>query len=245
MQPKTLKDAQALIQLKAWGPDLIVVAAFGQILRSEVLDLPPFGCINVHASLLPRWRGAAPIQAAIRHGDQQSGVSIMKMDTGIDTGPVLSQRMLDILPEETGSSLAPKLAQLGADLLIDTLPGYVRGEIHPHAQTGEATYAPMLKKSDGHLEFTQPAVELERKVRAFNPWPGTFMEFNDSRLKIHHAKVSQSKTGSHKPGSRVVVEGLPAVQTSAGSLVLLQVQPAGKKSMTGEVFLRGARDWTS
>lgn len=174
IQPQKLRQPEAVQQLKDWNPDLIVVSAFGQILRPEVLDLPRQGCINVHASLLPRWRGAAPIQAAILAGDAQAGVTIMKMDPGLDTGPMLSQRAIPIDAEDTGGSLLQKLSHLGGELLLETLPGYISGEIQPQPQpeTG-STYAPMLKKEDGLLDFTRPAAELERKIRAFQPWPGT------------------------------------------------------------------------
>jgi methionyl-tRNA formyltransferase len=245
IQPKSLKDPQAMAHLHAWEPDLVVVAAFGQILRPEVLNLARHGCINVHASLLPRWRGAAPIQAAILHGDQQTGVTIMIMDPGIDTGPLLSQRAINIASRETGGSLAPKLAQLGAELLLDTLPSYLSSDLQPQAQQGQATYAPMLKKSNGQLDFSQTAEELERKVRAFSPWPGTFMDWGGGRLKIHLARVEESTAPSHKPGERFVSDGYPAVMTIAGGLVYEQVQPAGKKPMSGEEFLRGARAWRS
>jgi len=249
IQPSRLKDSGAMEQLHAWEPDLVVVAAFGQILRPETLNLPPLGCINVHASLLPRWRGAAPIQAAILHGDPQTGVTIMKMDPGIDTGPLLSQEAIPIAWDETGGSLEPKLAQLGAELLIDTLPAYLSGDLKPQAQQGEATYAPMLKKSDGQLDFTQSAQEMERKVRAFNPWPGAFLDWHGGRLKIHRARVVDNLEHgtkiSSKPGRQIVRKGYPAVISTEGSLVLEQVQPAGKKAMSGEVFLRGAREWAN
>ena len=165
-----------------------MVAAFGQILRPAVLELPRYGCINVHASLLPRWRGAAPIQAAILAGDEQTGVTIMRMDAGIDTGPMLSQRSLPILPEDTAITLSERLATLGAQLLLEVLPGYLQGELDPQPQTETgATYAPMLKKSEGQLDFTQSAANLARRVRAFNPWPGAFTFWNEQLLKIHQA----------------------------------------------------------
>ena len=248
IQPRGLRDSQAIAQLRAWEPDLVVVTAFGQILRPETLNLPPLGCINVHASLLPRWRGAAPIQAAILQGDPQTGVTIMKMDPGIDTGPLLSQEAIPIAWDETGGSLAPKLAQLGAELLIDTLPKYISGDLKPEAQQGKASYAPMLKKSDGQLDFTQPAQEMERKVRAFNPWPGAFLDWQGGRLKIHRARIIDNlehATKASKPGRQIVHKGYPAVISMEGSLVLDQVQPAGKKPMSGEVFLRGAREWVN
>ena len=247
IQPNSLREPKALEQLRNWEPDLIVVAAFGQILRQEVLDLPPLGILNVHASLLPRWRGAAPIQAAILHSDEQTGVTIMKMDAGIDTGPLLSQRKVTIEPDETAGGLSQKLAQLGADLLIETMPGYFSGELKPQPQKGEHSYAPMLKKRDGLLDFTQSAAALERKIRAYHPWPGTFMNWQNGQIKILKAKIAEVGSpgdGSEvQPGLRTTFQEHPAVITSEGLLVLEELQPAGKKPMPGPVFLRGARDW--
>jgi len=242
IQPEKLREPEAMEKLRAWAPDAIVVAAFGQILRQDVLDLPEFGCINVHASLLPRWRGAAPINAAILHGDEETGVTIMKMDAGLDTGPILSQRSVRIQPEETAGSLFDKLSTLGADLLLDTLPKYFAGEIEPRPQPDEgATYAGMMKKEEGRLDFSQPARELERKVRAFNPWPGAYFEWDGNLLKVHRASIGMGKMPA---GERGVYLGLPAVGTSENMLVLGEVQPAGKKPMPGKAFLAGARNWT-
>ncbi len=191
---KRLRNPEAFEQLQEWQPDVIVVAAFGQILRQNVLDLPPFGCINVHASLLPRWRGAAPIQYTLLDGDPVTGVTIMRMDPGIDTGPILSQKPLDVNSEDTSESLSEKLAQIGAKLLIETLPGYLSGEIAPQSQgEGGATYAKMLSKEDGRLDFALPADALARKVRAFNPWPGTFTTWQDNLLKIHRAHAVEGR----------------------------------------------------
>jgi methionyl-tRNA formyltransferase len=242
IQPEKLRQSDALEQLRAWAPDVIVVAAFGQILKQDVLDLPEFGCLNVHASLLPRWRGAAPINAAILHGDEQTGVTIMKMDAGLDTGPILSQRSVRIEPEETAGSLFEKLSTLGADLLLDTLPKYFAGEITPRPQPEEGvTYAGMIKKEDGLLDFSLPARELERKVRAFNPWPGAYFKWDGNLLKVHWASIGM---GEMREGERGVYLGLPAVGTSENLLVLGKVQPAGKKPMPGKAFLAGARNWT-
>nr|WP_322791622.1 methionyl-tRNA formyltransferase [Bellilinea sp.] len=242
IQPNRLKEAGVWEKLVEWAPDVIVVAAFGQILRQNVLDLPRFGCINVHASLLPRWRGAAPIQAAILHGDKVSGVSIMKMDAGIDTGPVLSQRSIPIEADDDAASLGNKLAIAGSELLLETLPDYLRGEIIPQVQDeSQATYAPMLKKEEGGLDFAQPAEYLERKIRAFFPWPGAYLVWEGNFLKVKRASVLQQSVLPQ--GKRSVVDGLPAVGTSEGVLLLREVQPAGKKWMNGEEFLRGARQW--
>ena len=243
-QPMSLKEPEAIAQLHSWEPDLIVVAAFGQILRSPVLNLPPHGCINVHASLLPRWRGAAPIQAAILHGDKQTGVTIMRMDPGVDTGPILSQRATPITDEQTAGTLSPHLAELGAQLLIESLPVYLNGELLPQPQDESlATYAPMLKKVDGQLDFDKPAADLARLVRAYNPWPGAFTSWGAGRLKIHRAHAINS--ASPGAGKRVIHNGQAAFGTVQGILVLDEVQPAGKKAMPGEFFLRGVRDWAS
>lgn len=246
-QPASLKEAAALEELKAWSPDIIVVAAFGQILRQDVLELPPHGCLNVHASLLPRWRGAAPIQAAILHGDTITGVTIMKMDRGLDTGPLLSQRSLPVEEKETAGSLSARLAQLGADLLVETLPVYLRGELEPVPQEGDTSQAPMLKKVDGELDPQRSAAELARKVRAYDPWPGTYTPWRDGRLKVLKARVTElaHNTGckSILPGERIIVENHPGIVTADGVLILERVQPPGKKPMPGEVFLHGARDW--
>ncbi|KAF0107586.1 MAG: methionyl-tRNA formyltransferase [Anaerolineaceae bacterium] len=244
IQPEKLRQPEAMAQLRAWAPDLIVVAAFGQILRLEVLGLPRFGCVNVHASLLPRGRGAAPIQAAILAGDAETGITIMKMDPGVDTGPILSQRAIPIAPDDTGGSLFEKMSALGAELLLETLPRYLNGELVPQPQPADgATYAPMLKKEDGLLDFSQPAIALERRVRAFSPWPGTSFNWNGAPLKVLRASVSEAK--SPGAGTRLTVQGRPAVGTGEGILVLEEVQPAGKKTMPGKAFLSGAREWTS
>jgi methionyl-tRNA formyltransferase len=241
IQPEKLRAPEAFQQLQDWAPDLIVVAAFGQILRPNVLELPKFGCLNVHASLLPRHRGAAPIQAAILAGDEQTGVTIMKMDAGLDTGPMLSQRSIPIEAGDTGGSLFEKLSRLGGELLLETLPGYLAGEILPQPQPEEGvTYFGMIKKEDGLLDFNLPALELERKVRAFSPWPGAFMLWNAGPLKIQRAHVS---AGPAEAGKRGIVGNLPAVGTANGWLVFDELQPAGKKSMPGKAFLAGARDW--
>jgi methionyl-tRNA formyltransferase len=230
-----------MYHLLACSPDMIVVSSFGQILKREVLELPAHGCINVHASLLPRWRGAAPINAAIMHGDEETGVTIMQMDVGLDTGPMLSQRSIHLTRAETAGSMFDKLSTLGADLLIDTLPHYLSGKLKPVPQPEEGvTYAPMLKKEEGQLDFSHDVDELERRVRAFNPWPGAFMDFEGTSLKIHRARV---QAGEASVGQRLIYENQPAVGARGGILILEEVQPAGKKSMSGKSFLAGARNW--
>jgi methionyl-tRNA formyltransferase len=247
IQPRRLPEVEAMSVLAGWNPDLIVVTAFGQILRAEVLELPLHGCINVHASLLPRWRGAAPIQAAILHGDTRTGITIMKMDEGLDTGPIISQQDLSLTDQDTAASLSPKLARLGARLLIESLPEYLSGNLQPTPQLGEPSYARMLKKSDGELDFTKSALHLERQIRAFHPWPGTYMIWNGQPLKILAARVAESKSRADYdkfvPGGHRIIEEQPAVMTGDGTLILDELQPAGKKSMAGRMFLQGARDW--
>lgn len=245
IQPEKLRAPEAMAQLSLWQPDAIVVAAFGQILRMEVLDLPPRGCINVHASLLPRWRGAAPVQAAISAGDAATGITIMKMDKGVDTGAIFAQRAIPIEAEDTGGSLIRKLAELGADLLNETLPSYLSGDLKPQPQDeSKATYAPMLKKEDGRLDLTRPATELMRCVRAFNPRPGAFIDWNNEMLKIHRAHPFEGY-GNTAAGQRLVIEAQAALGTGRGLLILDEVQPAGKKPMSGKAFLAGARGWAS
>jgi len=246
IQPQKLRLPEAMQQLRDWKPDLIVVTAFGQILRQEVLDIPPYGCVNVHASLLPRWRGAAPINAAILNGDQQTGVTIMRMDAGVDSGPLISQRAIAIQPGETALSLSERLAALGADLLVEALPGYLSGELPPQPQDiSLATYAPMLKKEDGELDFKLSAMELERRVRAFQPWPGTFTFWQGSPLKVLRAccVFDPEREAGLAPGEHTISHGLPAICTAQGLLVLEELQPAGKKCMEGKIFLQGARNW--
>ena len=244
IQPEKLREPEVQARLKEWAPDLIVVAAFGQILRKSVLELPRYGCINVHASLLPRWRGAAPIQAAILHGDSASGTTIMVIDAGIDTGPFLTQARTDIRSGETAGQLGERLAEIGAGLLLSTLPGYLAGNLKPQAQDElQSTYAPMLSKEEGQLDFAQTAEALERRVRAFQPWPGAFINWQGQPLKIQRAHNAPNT--SFLPGQRCIVEGLPAVATSSGCLVFDEIQPAGKRSMPGQEFLRGSRQWAA
>jgi methionyl-tRNA formyltransferase len=244
MQPARLREPEAMQQLRLWAPDLIVVAAFGQILRREVLWMPRYGCINVHASLLPRWRGAAPIQAALLAGDEQTGITIMQMDEGVDTGPILAQEALPIGPDDTAGSLTGQLSALGEGLLLETLDGYLMGKIQPRPQKSEgATYAPMLKKQDARLDLSRPAAELARRVRAFNPRPGAYLDVGTgAALKVHMAHAT---LGVAPVGARLAHDGMPAVGTVEGLLVLDDVQPAGKKPMNGRAFLAGARDWVN
>jgi methionyl-tRNA formyltransferase len=244
IQPSRLSAPEAFQQLQAWAPDLIVVAAFGQILRPAVLDLPKYGCVNVHASLLPRWRGAAPIQAAILHGDDLTGATIMRMDPGVDTGPILSQKTISITNQDTAGYLSVRLSLLGAELLLETLPGYLSSKITPRSQDESlATYAPMVKKADGLLDFARPSAELARQVHAYNPWPGAFMYWNGQVLKIHRAHIALAPASAW--GRQTIHQGSPAMTSADGLLVLDELQVSGRKAQSGVDFLRGARNWAS
>ncbi|MBL8093987.1 MAG: methionyl-tRNA formyltransferase [Anaerolineales bacterium] len=241
IQPNRLREPEAMAQLQVWSPDLVIVAAFGQLLKPAVLDLPAHGCVNVHASLLPRHRGAAPIAAAILAGDDEAGVTIMRMDVGLDTGPMLATRAIPIGEADTAGSLTERLAVLGAELLSDTLPGYLAGAISAQPQdSARATYAPQLKKEDGRLDFTETAEALARRVRALSPWPGAYCLWQGQPLKVLEARPI---SGRGLPG--IVSGGLdgPALACADGQLLLVKIQPAGKRPMSALDFARGTRDF--
>lgn len=240
LQPARLREPAAQEQLTAWAPDLIVVAAFGQLLPPAVLSLPRYGCLNVHASLLPRWRGAAPIAAAIAAGDAETGVTLMLMDAGLDTGPMLAKRAAPIQPADTTAALTERLAELGAALLIDSLPDYLAGALPAEPQPpGLATYAPQLRKEAGRLDFARPAAELERQLRAVTPWPGAYTLWQDQPLKILAVRVLDETPAP--AGTVFAASDGPAVACGFGAVALDLVQPAGKKPMAGPDFIRGAR----
>ena len=242
-QPDTLRPPEAVAHLAAWQPDLLVVAAFGQILREAVLALPPHGCLNVHASLLPLYRGAAPISAAILAGEEVTGVTIIRMDKGMDTGPILAQAEVPILPDDTTASLTARLSELGAKLLIETLPGWLAGEIEARPQDdSRATYCRPLKKEDGHLNWTKPAAELDRQVRACDPWPGTYTSWQGQQLKVLRAHARPGWRGEGLPGQVIALDTGIGVVTGEGVLELLDVQLAGKRPMPAELFARGQRN---
>jgi methionyl-tRNA formyltransferase len=241
-QPDRVRDADAISTIADFKPEMIVVAAYGQILPQHLLDLPKHGSLNVHGSLLPRWRGAAPIQAAIQNGDKETGVTIMQMDAGLDTGPILSQRSIVLEAEDTGGSLTERLSHIGSDLLVETIPPYLAGDIVPQTQDDKlATRAPMLRKRDGRLDPLTTAEQLARQIRAFDPWPGTFVMWGDRRIAVKRAH-STSHNGT-AAGKVTVIENTPAIATREGVLVLDIVQAAGKREMSGEAFIRGAPDF--
>ena len=241
-QPGNVNSKSTLEKINNWKPDLIAVAAFGQILSPKLLALPKYGCLNIHASLLPHWRGASPINAAILNGDLNSGVTIMKMAEGLDDGPILAQESTPIQPRETAGSLSERLSSMGADLLVKTIPPFISGEILSIEQDhSKSTYSYMLKKKDGLLDFHQKAGDLARQVRAFSPWPGTFTIWNDQRLIIHLAHAISVTS----PGAGVFTryESNPAIGTDDGILVMDYLQLAGKRKVPGKDFLRGTSNW--
>jgi methionyl-tRNA formyltransferase len=253
-QPAGLRREAAVEQLRALQPELIVVAAYGQILRRPVLDIPPFGVLNVHASLLPRWRGASPVQAAILAGDAETGITIMQIDEGLDTGPMLTRRATPISDFDTAGTVTDRLAQIGADLLSETVPAWLREEITPEPQDDAlATHAPRVEKDAGRLDWKLTAMELWRRVRAFHPWPGAFTTLHGGLLRLHEA-WPLSGSGGAEPGTVLplpagAAEAVPAerprpafaVQTGDGLLVPLKLQRAGKRPLFAEEFARGER----
>ena len=243
-QPKKVRDPEFMEVLKELNPDIIVVAAFGQIIPKAILELPEFGCINIHASLLPKYRGAAPIQQAVIDGEKESGVTIMQMGTGLDTGDMISQTAVTLDEKETGGSLFDKLADLGADLLVKTLPSVFDRTAVMEKQPEESptAYAGMIKKSMGNLDFGRPAAELERLIRGLNPWPSAYTRLDGKTLKIWKAQVREEEQGQEtlEPGTVWITEQQELlVKTGKGMLKITELQLEGKKRMETEAFLRG------
>ena len=244
-QPEIIRNEVTLI--KDLNPDLIVVAAYGQIIPVSILDIPPHGCVNVHGSLLPKYRGAACLQAPILNGEKYSGVTIMKMNEGLDTGPILARKKIRLAQDETASSLHDKLAELGAPLLIKTLKKYIKGGIKPKKQKSRyATYVKMLKKEDGHINWHKSAVEIERVTRALNPWPGAYGYLTDEDLKINSVlfkiwavRPKPLKINKYKVGQLFLYNSAVAVQCGQNALVIIKLQLEGRKVMEVDSFLRG------
>ncbi len=234
-QPLKIREPDAIEAMRATQPDLVIVVAYGQILPKSILDIPCLGCVNVHTSLLPRWRGAAPIQYAILHGDRETGVTTMYMDEHMDTGDIILQRSELIRPDDTSATLHDRLAKLGAELLVETVAQIAEGKA-PRAKQDEtrATYARKIAKEDGRIDWTKSAIKIERQVRAFNPWPSAYTQLGDVMLKIWKAEVVESVTGN--PGEALA--GF-VVATSHGGLRVLELQPANSKRMAVDAFLRG------
>ena len=234
--PANFRDEDSVRALAALGADLALVAAYGLILPRAVLEAPRLGCVNIHASLLPRWRGAAPIQRAIEAGDARTGVSFFVMDEGIDTGPLLAAFETPIRPRERAGELHDRLAALAATHVVEVLEGYVSGRIHPRPQPQQgACYARKVEKEEGHLDFTADAALLERRVRAFDPWPGCWFFYRGVRIRVLDAEVVAGASG---PPGTVIAEPL-VVACGRGALALLRVQRAGRRAITSEELQRG------
>ena len=241
LQPEKVRDGTLATALRALRPDVLVVTAYGRILGRDLLTLAPLGAINVHASLLPRWRGAAPIQWAVASGETETGVTVMQMDEGLDTGDMLLVRTIAIGPEETAEALSPRLANLGGEAIVEALPLLAAGALVPIRQDFAAvTLAPILEKGDGRLDFTRPASELACRVRGFTPWPGAFTTLLGKTLKVHRAVALAAAPGGETPGTaRVGGGGLRVACGGGTSLALLEVQPEGKRRMAARDFVNG------
>jgi methionyl-tRNA formyltransferase len=235
--PASLRDAEAQAEFAAIGADAAVVAAYGLILPSPILAAPRLGCLNVHASLLPRWRGAAPIQRAILAGDRETGVSIMQMDEGLDTGPVLLQQAVPILPDTTAGELTESLAELGARLMLKGLDAVAAGKLAPQPQPSEGvTYAPKLRREEARLDWRQPADALERQVRAFDPWPGAWFSGGGERIRVLRAEIESQ--GINVPPGTVLDDRL-AIACGAGVFRPSRLQRPGRAPLDADAFLRG------
>jgi methionyl-tRNA formyltransferase len=246
-QPRTLRDQAVQAQLAALEPDVIVVAAYGLLLPKAVLDLPPRGCVNFHASLLPRYRGAAPIPAAILKGEAETGITLMRMDEGLDTGPMIAQVVIPIRADDTTGTLTARLAELGARMAVEVLPHWIAGDITPQPQAeSRATFAPKLNKAEGRLDWSDSAIVLDRRVRAFSPRPGTFTTWNGKLLRVLSVRLANhpsEKAGEPElhttPGLVVKAGNNISVVTGDRPLRLLEIQLEGRRAMSAQDFARG------
>ncbi|RLT32543.1 MAG: methionyl-tRNA formyltransferase [Chloroflexi bacterium] len=244
LQPGRLRrEPEAIGALAELAADVMVVAAYGQILPKAVLEIPTFGCLNIHASLLPAWRGASPITAALLAGQSETGVTLMLMDVGMDTGPLLAQAKMTIGADDTTASLSQKLAAQGAALLVESLPRWLAGEIAPLDQAdlpGTVSLCALVKKEDGQIDWSLSAAQIERMVRAYTPWPSAFTTWKGQNFKIWQARVIAGNAGA---GEVVLMGSSVAVGTGDGLLELLTVQPAGKRALDIRSFRNGAPDF--
>ena len=240
LQPLKIRTVDFLQALSAWQPDLIAVTAFGRILHAPILQLPPMGCVNVHGSLLPKYRGAAPVQWAVINGETETGITTMLMDEGMDTGPMLLQEKLNILPDDTTGTLAPRLAELGGRLLVDTIAQLKAGTLAPTKQDDEqATMAPLLKKEDGLIDWTMSAKAIAHRVRGLSPWPGAYTFLGDERWNVWKVAFNDHAV-TDKPGTVVAVDKQSlVVATGAGLLDIREIQTANSKRMSVSQFLAG------
>jgi methionyl-tRNA formyltransferase len=241
-QPQTLKDPTAVERLAQWRADLMIVVAYGLLLPKSVLETPRLGCVNIHASLLPRWRGAAPIQRAIQSGDKETGVTIMQMDVGLDTGPMLLERVTPIAPRETAATLHDRLATLGAEAIVEAIDMIAAGKAVPRAQPQEgATYAAKIRKEEALIDWTQPSVHIDRQVRAFTPWPIAETRWNGQQLRVWEAAPLAATTSA--PAGTVIATSAAGIDVATGDgvLQLTRVQAAGRKAMAAADFLKANR----
>jgi len=244
-QPENITDIKD--KIAGLKPDALVVSAYNQKLPADIINLPRLGAFNLHASLLPRYRGASCVQAAILNGDTEAGVTVIQMDTGLDTGPILAQKAIKLGGDETGGDLTKKLAQLGAELLPETLVSFASGQIRPTKQDEkQSSYVPKLKKQDGHINWRESAEQIERFTRAMSLWPGAFAFIQISDNQIDSVKILKVEPGpidedQYKPGQLFEHNGLPAVQCGQKALQIAFIQPAGKRAMPGSEFLAGNR----
>ncbi len=240
--PEKIRTAEFLETLRQWNPEIIVVVAYGRILPKSVLELAPRGCLNVHYSLLPKYRGAAPAAWTIINGESEAGVTTMRLVERMDAGPIYLQEKVPLAPDETAGSLQEKLTPVGARLLLETLCRLKEGSLAPTEQDeSKATFAPTIKKEDGRIDWTRPALEIERRVRGFDPWPGSFTWVNGKLLKVHRTQLVSSES-SAAPGEVVKADrGGFWVSTGAGAIALEEVQLENKKRIPGVEFIKGAR----
>jgi methionyl-tRNA formyltransferase len=244
LQPARIKDRESIEQIRALTPDVIVVMAYGQILPRNVLEIPPTACLNLHASLLPRHRGAAPIQAAIAAGDQETGITVMYMNEGLDTGDILLQRKIDILPNDTGGSLHDRLGQIAPEALLESLRMLAnRSAPRVPQENALATYAPKLNREAGRIDWSEPTETIERKIRAFNPWPGAFMRITTKANELRTLKIFSAAIAdlSGAPGEILGGEKELIIAAGTGALFLDEVQLEGKRRMSAEELLRGLK----
>lgn len=240
-QPVKVKTAEAVAELKALQPDLIVVVAFGQILSQEILDIPPYGCINVHASLLPRYRGAAPMQWCVINGEKETGITTMMMDAGLDTGDMLLQEKMIIGPDMTLAEVHDSLMEMGARVLLDTLEQLSAGTLKRNPQTGDTNYAPMLDKETGHIDWRKSPQEIHNLVRGLNSWPGAYALLDGSKFKIWRTALTEVQGEKLAPGTVVVNDGVLSVAAGDGTarILITELQAPGKKKIEAAAYLRG------
>jgi methionyl-tRNA formyltransferase len=243
LQPETLRDDAAFEQLAAWRPDVGVVAAYGAILRKRVLELPPLGYLNIHPSLLPRYRGPTPVHAAILNGDAETGVTVMRLEAKMDSGPILAQRRVPLAPDARNGPLTDELFRIGAALLTEALAQYAAGTLTPAPQDdSQATYCKMLQKSDGTIDWGAPAEQIERMTRAYDPWPGAQTTWRGQPLKIIAARARPEWSGAATPGALLPQPAGLWVATGAGALELITVQPAGKRALDAAAWRHGLQN---